>query len=83
MVDICPDIGNNIGMIANYLTVHQAAAVIGCTPGRVRQLCRSGQLSAELFTGRSWAIRASSAKKYAERKVSRGRPRISARDESS
>jgi hypothetical protein len=61
--------------VGNFLSVTEAAAVIGCTDARVRQLCESRDLEAEKFNGRAWAVLASSAKNYAKTQQKRGRPR--------
>lgn len=61
--------------IGNFLSVDEAAKLIGCTTARIRQLCESEELKAEKFNGRAWAIEASSARKYAKTTHKLGRPR--------
>ena len=63
------------------MTPHQAAAVIGCTPGHVRTLARKGILEArEIPTERNqheheWFIYAASARDYASKPQAGGWPR--------
>lgn len=59
--------------ITKYLTVRQAAEVLGCTEGRIRQLIAAKSLEAEKFAG-VWLILKNDLDRFAEpAKV--GRPR--------
>ena len=64
--------------LENFLTVTEAADVIGCTTGRVRQLLLAGSIIGKKFTKRSWAVDRDSARRYAARKKTTGRPRVHA-----
>lgn len=64
--------------VKNLLSVKEAADVIGCTEGRVCQLCRSEELHAEKINERAWVIYRESAEAYARKAKTTGRPRISA-----
>jgi excisionase family DNA binding protein len=57
-----------------YLTVGEAAALIGITEQSVRRLAGQGLLQA-LKPGRDWLIDAAAARAYAERERRPGRPR--------
>lgn len=59
-----------------YLSVEEAAAQLGCTPGRVRQLLRSGELQGIKLHARAWLIDAKIVAKAASIPQERGRPRI-------
>lgn len=62
-----------------FLSVKEAADVIGCTVGRVRQLLIAGDLKGEKLNERAWAIPRTVAQKYAEKPAKTGRPRIRAK----
>ena len=47
-----------------FLTAPDAAAKLGVTPQRVRQLCASGQLKATRFGELMWHIEESDFKKF-------------------
>jgi len=58
------------------LTVAAAAAVVGVSPGRIRQLIDSGELAAEKV-GRDWVLRRSVVERFAAKdRPGPGRPRI-------
>jgi hypothetical protein len=57
-----------------FISVPEAANIIGCTGGRVRQLLIEGVLKGVKLNERAWAVRKDSAKKYAVPKTT-GRPR--------
>jgi excisionase family DNA binding protein len=48
-----------------YVSSAVAAEIIGCTDGRVCQLCRAGKLTAEKI-GRDWLVQKASAEEYAK-----------------
>lgn len=58
----------------NWITAIEAADIIGCTALHVAYLCRVKELRCEKF-GRDWAIDPASAKEYAKRPQTAGRPR--------
>jgi excisionase family DNA binding protein len=63
----------------DFLTVAQAAEVIGCTEGRVRQLIREGKISGiQELSERIRLIPRSQAEKLRDIPHTVGRPRISA-----
>lgn len=65
--------------IERLLTVSQAAEVIGCTPGRVRQLILAGTLEATKLSPRIMLVQKKDAEKIARNPANVGRPRINSR----
>jgi excisionase family DNA binding protein len=59
----------------DLITTKEAAAIVGVTEGRIRQLHREGTLPAQKVDGRTWLYPRSEAEKLAERKSGPGRPR--------
>lgn len=59
-----------------FLSVQKAANRLGCTPGRVRQLLRAGELHGEKLCGCAWAVRARSLADFERRPRGVGRKRI-------
>ena len=59
----------------NFLTPGEAATVIGCTDGRVRQLLREGKLVGEKISQRMWLISEEEARKMRDLPAETGRPR--------
>lgn len=59
----------------NFLTPTEAATVIGCTDGRVRQLLRDGKLIGQKIGERMWLIPADEARKMRDLPIETGRPR--------
>ena len=57
--------------MAHLYTTAEAAAALGVTPGRIRQMVLAGELDAEKF-GRDLMITADDLKKAKERKTSPG-----------
>ena len=49
----------------NFISVADAAEIIGVTMGRVRQLLQCGQIKGQHLTPRAWAVDRRSAEKYA------------------
>lgn len=72
-------IKHNQAMIAmlqeNWITVRQAADLIGCRVQHVRLLARNNQLKAARIGDKIWVIEKTSAEKYAKDKKNTGRPR--------
>jgi hypothetical protein len=60
-----------------YLSVPDAAVILGCTEGRVRQLIYASEINAIKLNAHAWAVERKSLNKYAEKDIVRGRPRIS------
>ncbi len=60
-----------------FLSVEEAAAALGITTGRVRQMLREGELRGEKLNERAWAVYRDSVEKTAKNQVDggRGRPR--------
>lgn len=61
-------------MLDKYMSVDEAAAVIHVTPGRVRQMLRSGLLKGEKIHAMAWAIDKDVVAKAAENRPPIGRP---------
>lgn len=64
----------------DYITVEQAAEIIGCTTAHVRYLL--GQDDPEIIghkmSDRVWIVEKDSVEAYADKPQTRGRPRVSA-----
>lgn len=58
----------------NWVTVKEAAEVIGCSGGHVRHLIDDGKLVAKKF-GNCWAVQRKAAEKVSETPAKTGRPR--------
>lgn len=58
----------------NWVTVVEAADIIGCTAGHVRNLLKDNKLRAEKF-GSYWAIERTSVVEVAKTPAKTGRPR--------
>lgn len=67
---------SSIMHINEYVSVPEAAEIIGCTDGRVRQMLRQGMLRAKKISERAWLVLRKEAEKYAKTPQKRGRPRI-------
>jgi excisionase family DNA binding protein len=62
-------------MIAgNLLNVDEAAAVVGCTPGRIRQMLGDGTLKGIKANGRAWLVPKKEAEKLRDHRPPKGRP---------
>lgn len=57
------------------LNVGEAATIIGCTEGRVRQMLRDGTISGKKANERAWLIPKSEANRIADSQPKTGRPR--------
>jgi len=63
--------------LIDMVTARQAAAVIGISPDRVRQLCQAGDLAGQHWQGR-WVIQVAEVARFAAIPIEpnrRGRPR--------
>lgn len=61
--------------VGDLLNVREAAAVIGVTTGRVRQMLREGELIGIKANERAWLVRREEAKRKADEEQKTGRPR--------
>lgn len=61
-----------------FVSVAEAAAIIGCTAAHVRRLLIDGTLAGQKLNERAWAVEKKSAERYARTPQTFGRPRISA-----
>jgi hypothetical protein len=59
-----------------FCSVADAAEIIGCTVGRVRQLLIDGVIAGQKLNERAWAVERKSAEKYAQTEQTVGRPRL-------
>lgn len=66
-------------MIDKYMSVGEAADAIGCTPGRVRQMLRAGELPGEKLHQMAWLIKKQDVEKVAKAEYKTGRPRSNGR----
>jgi excisionase family DNA binding protein len=58
----------------NLLNVGEAAAVIGVTTGRVRQMLAKGTLRGVKANGRAWLVPKKEAEKLRDNRPPKGRP---------
>lgn len=59
----------------SFVSVAEAAKIIGCSDAHVRRLLIDGELQGQKLNERAWAVRQDSAEKYATKPQTRGRPR--------
>lgn len=59
-----------------FISVQDAAEILGCTVGRVRQLLMAGTLDGQKLNERAWAVERKSVEKYAKQDIRLGRPRV-------
>ena len=62
-------------VITDYISVEKAAAVIGVTEGRIRQLLRAKQLAGEKLHHMAWIVDRKDAERLAATEQKTGRPR--------
>lgn len=62
-------------MQGNFVSVNDAADILGCTTGRVRQLIGEGVIEAEKLNAHAWAVYRKSVDKLSKIPRSTGRPR--------
>ena len=58
-----------------WMTIEEAANVLGCTPDHVRLLARQEKLDAEKVGKTMWVIRRESVAKFSKKPYTVGRPR--------
>lgn len=61
-----------------FLSVQEAASLVGCTVGRIRQMLRKGDLKGQKLSERAWVVDPQSVRKIAANPHSVGRPRVGA-----
>jgi len=61
-----------------YITVEEAAEIIGCTRPHVRFLLGEESIVGHKLSDRVWLVEKKSAQAYARKPQKRGRPRVSA-----
>ena len=59
-----------------FCSVADAAEIVGCTVGRIRQLLIDGEIEGQKLNERAWAVERKSAEKYAKKTFNVGRPRL-------
>lgn len=62
-------------MVGQFISVTEAAVILGCTPGRVRQMLRADDLPGMKLNEKAWALRRSDVEKAAKKTPETGRPR--------
>lgn len=62
--------------ICDYLNVKDAAKLIGCTEGRVRQLLIADQIRGEKINSRAWLVEKKDAERVRDIAPRGGMPRI-------
>lgn len=68
--------------IDDLVSVDEAAKIIGCTDGRVRQMLIEGRLEGQKLNKRAWGIRRAEAERLRDMEYGTGRPRVDARKNS-
>lgn len=58
-----------------FVEAKEAAAIVGCTVGRIHQMARSGVVKAIKIAGKAWLIDRKDAERYARDVQPTGRPR--------
>lgn len=61
--------------VGEFVNVQEAAEIIGCTDGRVRQLLQVGEIDGIKANRRAWLIRRSEAERVRDIEHTTGRPR--------
>lgn len=64
-------------MVGQFVSVGEAAEILGCTDGRVRQMLRAEQLDGIKLNEKAWAIPRKAVERAAKNPPNTGRPRIS------
>lgn len=62
-------------MTGNFVSVPEAAGILGCTVGRIRQMLIAGELPGQKFNARAWAVDRKALEKAAKIPQTKGRPR--------
>lgn len=66
-----------------WLTIEEAAELIGCTTSHLRFLLREEKIKGKKVGERLWLVDVASAKQFARHPAATGRPRTKARAEKS
>ncbi len=64
--------------LSEFISVPEAAEILGCTEGRVRQLLYEDVIDGRKLNGRAWIISRASVERYGRKEITVGRPRVSA-----
>lgn len=62
-----------------FVSVADAAAILGCTVGRIRQLLIDGTIAGTKLNERAWAVERKSVEKLAKIPQTTGRPRLTSK----
>lgn len=62
--------------IENWVSVGEAAEILGCTEGRIRQLLRDHELAGQKVNERAWIINRDSVERFSKKPQTVGRPRV-------
>lgn len=66
--------------VGTFVNVNEAADLLGCTVGRVRQMLRDGSLKGLKANAKAWLVPTTEIERMAERPYKTGRPRVSAKE---
>ena len=64
--------------VGNFLSVAEAAELIGCSDGRVRQMLRAKELRGQKLHHMAWVVEKRDAERMAKKTYTTGRPRTRA-----
>jgi excisionase family DNA binding protein len=62
--------------VGTFVNVNEAATMLGCTVGRVRQMLRDGSLRGLKANAKAWLVPTTEIERMQEKPYSTGRPRI-------
>ena len=62
-----------------FVSVNEAAALIGCTTGHVCLLLQHGKIEGTKLNARAWAVNSDSLAKFLKKPKGVGRPRLNAK----
>ena len=63
--------------VGTFVNVQEAAKLVGCTEGRIRQMLLDGTLKGEKANQRAWLILTTEIERLREKPYTTGRPRTS------
>jgi hypothetical protein len=63
--------------VGKFVSVNEAAGILGCTDGRIRQMLRGGTLPGLKLNQRAWALLRKDVERASKKHPQTGRPRIS------
>lgn len=64
----------------NWITVVEAAEIVGCSPQRIRELALDNKIKASKLTGKCWVVDRKEVEKMAKNPSKTGRPRKSVKN---